>query len=845
MVRSLTEQRIGQNKLVEKKTSDWIELPEVKFWRDEVNQPTEIYMESIDFPLHVFAHDPLHLETMLHALWALLLHRYSGFYQVTYGSCLYNKECDELLVYPIEVAVDEKETMETYVKVVENTLFDARKTNHIVPFSTAFICDYNIITSIEECFRHVYLKDCDLIITVEIQETKSLKINAASSKLNQHSVSHILHHYKTLVEDVLTKAVDTPLCELTILNDTEKYRVIEEFNHTEGNYPKHLCIHECFEEQVAANPDNLALSSDKEKLTYKKLNEQANQLAYILRKYNVEQNHKVALMLASCPEMIICILAILKAGGVYAPVDPSYPEARIRYMLDDIKPTVIFTRGNIKQEMLRDGVQVIDMDQVWAKLEEEDSSNLNNRIESTDAAYVNYTSGSTGQPKGVMVPHRGVIRLVKNTNYVHLNDQDRFMQIAPLSFDAATFEIWGALLNGGQLVLVDKNTVLSPTKLAKAINEYQITSMFLTSPLFNQIMDINPASLSSVHNLLVGGDSLSVVHIRNALQYVQKGAIVNGYGPTENTTFSCCYRVEDVPQSAKSIPLGPPIANSKAYILDEQMRPVPIGVIGEIYLGGDGLAKEYLNKPDKTKASFVRHPFSKKSSDRLYRTGDLGKWMLDGMIEFHGRSDDQVKIRGYRIEKGEIEEVVLTHPEILECAVLTAEDIPGYKRLICFYVSRDSLPIHVLKSWIEQKLPAYMVPSLFKQLAHFPMTSHGKINRQAILEQFHSQQHHRQTVVEQDSSYQSILTAIWCEVLHVDHVNVDDNFFDLGGDSLLIMTVQKQIEDRLQRHLSPSILLEYPTIKSITAYLNQGEEKKQTLLQQRVQKRLQMRRNKN
>ncbi|MEN1970715.1 amino acid adenylation domain-containing protein, partial [Lentibacillus sp. N15] len=432
-------------------------------------------------------------------------------------------------------------------------------------------------------------------------------------------------------------------------------------------YPKEKTIHCLFEEQVEKDPNQVAVVFKETQLTYKELNEHANCLARILREQGVKPEDRVGLLMERSLDMIVGMLGILKAGGAYLPIDPAYPAERIDYMLEDSSSRIVLSQTEVIDQLwpeVRWAGKCLDVKKM--NFEGIDKSNLRIVNHVRNLGYVMYTSGTTGHPKGVEVIHRNVVRLVRSTNYATLNENEVLLQLASIAFDAATFEIWGSLLNGARLVMIGSNR---PTleEIAYALKHEKVTTLFLTTALFNTIVDHQLMSLDGVQQLLMGGETVSVPHVRKALS-LSNLQLVHVYGPTENTTFSSYYVVPDTWKNESTIPIGKPINNTKIYLLDERGQVVPIGVAGEIYLAGEGLARGYLNRPELTGEKFVPNPFS--PGEKMYRTGDLARYLPDGNIEFLGRIDQQVKIRGYRIELGEIENTLLGHPNVKDATVL-------------------------------------------------------------------------------------------------------------------------------------------------------------------------------
>ena len=469
------------------------------------------------------------------------------------------------------------------------------------------------------------------------------------------------------------------------------------------------CLHELFEEQVKRTPDAVAVVFEGQELTYRELNSRANQLGHSLQRLGVGPEVFVGICVERSLEMVVGTLGILKAGGAYLPLDPSYPRERLSFMLGDGEVSVVLTQQHLCEQLTAPDVETITLDSQWEAIARESDENPENLCTPENLAYVMYTSGSTGNPKGVCIQHRGVVRLVKNTNYAEFGSQEVFLQFAPLSFDASTFEIWGSLLSGARLVVMPPG-LASLSDLGKVIKRMCVTTIWLTAGLFHKMVETQLESLRGVRQLLAGGDVLSVWHVEKVARELTGCQLINGYGPTENTTFTTCYRVKPEERFDGSVPIGFPISNSEVYILDREMKAAPAGLSGEVYIGGDGLARGYLHDASLTAEKFVPSSFGPPGS-RLYRTGDRGRYLEDGQVEYLGRLDQQVKIRGFRIEPGEIEAVLKRHSAVRDCVVIASEDQTGDKRLVA-YVARNprvsaKLDSEHLAGWQELYDEAY------------------------------------------------------------------------------------------------------------------------------------------
>ena len=424
--------------------------------------------------------------------------------------------------------------------------------------------------------------------------------------------------------------------------------------------------------------------SRRQSLSYAQLEARANQLAHHLRGLGVGAETVVGLCVERSLEMLIGLIGILKAGGAYLPLDPSYPRERLAFMLEDAGAPVLVTQAALLDRLPAHAARIVRLDADWPAIAKNPTTAPANRLLPSNAAYVIYTSGSTGTPKGVVVSHQNIVRLVRKANYVELTPDDTFLHSAPLSFDASTFEIWGALLNGAKLVIYPDGVIDLP-RLKRIIAEAEISVLWLTAALFHQVVDEDLLALACVRKLLAGGDVLSVFHVRQVTEALNGCQLINGYGPTEGTTFSACYPVTTADNFDGSVPIGRPISNTRVYVLDGGMEPVPAGVVGELYIAGAGLARGYVERRGVTAERFVADPFGAAGS-RMYRTGDLARWRSDGVLDFIGRADQQVKIRGFRIEPGEIEAALVRHSSVAQAAVIAREDAPGNKRLVAYVV---------------------------------------------------------------------------------------------------------------------------------------------------------------
>jgi amino acid adenylation domain-containing protein len=616
---------------------------------------------------------------------------------------------------------------------------------------------------------------------------------------------------------------DQCLAKLPVLTEAERGQLLVDWNRTEITYPKDRCLHDLFEEQVARRPEAVAVVFEGAQLTYRQLNERANQLMNHLRKRSVRSGDLVGILLERSLEMVVGLLGILKAGGAYVPLDPNHPPERLAFMIKDARLRVVVTLNSFCEKLSTSEGQFICFDSDREEIERQSRANPHGAVTTDNLAYVIYTSGSTGKPKGVAVPHRAVLRLVLNTDYVDLGPDDRIAQASNPSFDAATFEIWGALLNGARLVGVALETLLAPAEFANFLRREHITTLFLTTAFFNQMAREVPDGFLGLRHLLFGGEQVDARWVQNVLRAGAPRRLVHVYGPTENTTFSTWHLVGDLAKSSAEIPIGRPIANSTAYVLDRNRQLLPLGVAGELFVGGDGLACGYLGQPELTAECFVPNPFDG-GRTRLYRTGDIVRRLADGQLLFIGRIDHQVKIRGFRVELEEIEVSLRHHSSVGQCVVIARDDDTGDKQLIAYIVplyQHGAAPhIEELREFLKQKLPEYMVPAAFVTLEKLPLTSNGKIDRIALPAPEPGRASFDAGYVAPRTPTEEALAQIWCRVLGLTRLGVHDNFFDLGGHSLRAVQLLVEVNRSFDRKLPLTTIYDAPTVAALASELN-------------------------
>ncbi|RBL90505.1 non-ribosomal peptide synthetase [Chitinophaga flava] len=613
---------------------------------------------------------------------------------------------------------------------------------------------------------------------IETGDVLQLGITYNTDIYNRSTALRLAAHLERLLSSII-KNPDLPLYQLEYLGDAEKEQLLHEFNRTTVEYPRNSNIVSLFREQARRTPTNTALVFEDQHYTYHQLEELSDHLSdHLISSYDLQQGGFVGILLNRSADMLISILAVLKAGCAYVPIDPEFPVASQLFMLNDTGSGLVITEPayaagleDYKGDVFIFGAPLSEADDIPVSKVRE--------IHPEDIAYVMYTSGTTGMPKGVSVLHRGVVRLVRSSNFIQLTGDEVLLSTGAVSFDATTFEYWSMLLNGGRLILSDKDTLLDTGQLSALISRHKVTTMWFTAGWLNQLVDKDIGLFEGIRTIIAGGDRLSASHITMLRKQYPSMEIVNGYGPTENTTFSLCYTVGTV---AEDIPIGRPVSNSTAYILDDYTQLCGIGITGEIYVGGDGLAAGYLNNPLLTAEKFIPHPY--KPGEQLYKTGDLGRLLPDGNILFVGRKDNQVKVRGYRVELAEIENALQTYAPVNEAAVVARTDKYGEKVLIAYLVAGGALDVISLRTYLVSYLPLHMVPAHFVQLEEFPLNANGKVDRKALPDPEEAGLHTGIEYVAPRNETEEKLLLIWQEILSRNKISVKDNFFELGGHSI-------------------------------------------------------------
>jgi amino acid adenylation domain-containing protein len=641
---------------------------------------------------------------------------------------------------------------------------------------------------------------------------------------SKRSMERMMRQWERLMGEI-AKDPQRRVEEYSLLEESERERVLEEWNATGVEIPDG-CVHRLFEEQAELRPDAIAVVSGEKSLTYGELNARANQLAHYLRSCGVTAETGVALCCERSLELIVGMLGIVKAGGAYVPLDASYPRERLRWMLEDANVAVLLTAQGKDKELPEGAYLRLRLDEDWERIAEKSRENPVAVSGAGNLAYIIYTSGSTGEPKGVAVEHRGIVRLVRGANFFEVSADDVFLQFGSVTFDVSTFEVWGALGNGARLVMAPPHM---PTmeELGEVIEGSGVTVLWLTSGLFQQMVETQLERMRGVKQFLAGGDVVSVAHMRKVGEAMPECALINGYGPTENTTFTACYRRKGDGGELSSFPIGKAISNTSVYVLDEGLEAVPVGVAGELYTGGKGLARGYVGKGDLTGERFVPNPFSEVGGERMYGTGDLVRWGEDGNLEFLGRKDQQVKVRGYRIELGEIEEALLGCEGVRQAVVVAAGGGGGggegggrEKRLVGYVVEGEEGQVREseLRERLREGLPEYMVPAAIEKMKEIPLNASGKVDRKKLTGMASEAKILNDGMAPRDF-VELELTRLCQELLGRDGIGIRDNFFDLGGHSLLAIRLISMIHRKFNVRIPLAAIFQHPSIEALAPLL--------------------------
>ncbi|HKV42521.1 MAG TPA: amino acid adenylation domain-containing protein [Blastocatellia bacterium] len=661
-----------------------------------------------------------------------------------------------------------------------------------------------------------------LTIAVEPDEELSIAMTYDSHIFDPPAIARMLSHFQVVLEGI-SNNIDRRLGDVSLLTEAEIAQLLFQWNDTDAEYEHLRSLPALFETCAVPRSDSIACVFGADQISYGTLDRKANQLARYLTAQGVQAGQMIGLYLERNHQMLVCMLGTLKAGAAYVPLDLMYPPDRLKSIIDDAGMTLLLTQPHLAPGLPASLCHALVLDGDWKLIAGQNEGGLSVCHSPDSLAYVIYTSGSTGKPKGICIPHQAVNRLVSNADYVRIGPSDRVLQASTPSFDAATFEIWGSLLNGACLVYVSREDMLAPRSLAAGLREQGITVMFLTTALFNQIAREVPGAFDAVDTVLFGGEQVDPKWPRLVINQGGPRRLLHVYGPTEATTFATWSLIANVPEAA-TIPIGNPISNTSAYTLNGNMDVVPIGATGELYLGGPGLARGYLGRPDQTAQGFVPDPFSHAGA-RLYRTGDLVRRTDDGQIEFTGRMDNQVKVRGFRIEPGEIEAVLRQHERVRDAVVTVTEDSTTGKRLVAYVFPDGDSPVSALdlRGFLKGHLPDFMVPVAFEVLEALPLTPNGKVDRSQLPDPSAAAMYDGRDYVAPRSQTEEALARMWAGLLKIERVGIHDGFFELGGHSLLATQIVSRINDTFRAGLSLQTFFEGSSIAEVSRALMAAE----------------------
>ncbi len=829
------------------------------------NQKQEIQVsEEITSKLQTFAKNhQLTLNTLVQAAFALMLSRYSGENDIVFGvtssgrpATLVNSESMVGLfinTLPLRVQIDGKQKLLPWLQQLQkqqielqqyefSPLIEIQRWSDVprgLPLFESIIVfeNYPVETTIKSAIKDLSLQNINtteqnnfpLGLYVVVDSKITLRMLYDGYRFDEATVTRILGHLQTLLEGMLIDSQEV-LSELPLLTSEEQQQLLVEWNKTNCEY-SNLCIHQLFEAQAEKIPDKIAVVFESQQLTYKELNQKANQLARYLQSLGVTRETRVGICLERSEKMAIALLGILKAGGTYIPLDPAFPQERLRFMVEDSGVNFLViesvkTRYIVETRYIASLQNVINLDNDWELIEKQSCENLPPQATSENLAYIIYTSGSTGKPKGVQIMHKSLVNCLESMQEKPgLLESDVLLSVTTLSFDIAALELYLPLISGARLVIVSREFSANAIELTRSIEENQVTIMQATPATWRLLLAAGWKGNQQL-KVLCGGEALDI-NVANELLKRSKD-VWNLYGPTEATIWSAVAECRDVKFNVSpNVPIGKPINNTSFYVLDDNLKPVPIGVPGQLYIGGAGLAKGYLNKPELTAQKFIPNPFSSStpsspsslsSPSNLYKTGDLVRYLPDGNLEYLGRIDYQIKLRGFRIELGEIEAVLMQHPNVKQ-AVVTLSKNQDDERLVAYLISSSEISQIELRQFLQDKLPGYMIPSNYITLEEFPLTPNRKIDRKALPSPDNNRPKLENYVIP-SSEIEREIAQIWQQVLQVEKIGIHDNFFDLGGHSLSMVKVQSQLREKFSSNIPLVEMFRHPTISALVNYFS-------------------------
>ncbi len=797
------------------------------------------------------------LNTLFQGALAIILSKYSSEKDVVFGSTVSGRPTEipgvEGMVglfintLPIRVQLTENQTIGEWLKELQlqnvemrqfeyTPLVNIHKWSDVAGsqplFETLLVFEnYPVSETLAQSSGSLQIKDIrsfektNYPLTIVSAPGPNLTLDIAydANRFSQQTIERLHKHFERVLEQIVFHPEKT-LAEIDLLSPKEKQTLLQSWNGPKKPFPQNKTIQQLFEEQVLKNPDAVAVEFDNTSLTYSQLNQQANQLAHYLRALGVKPETVVGIALNRSLQTVVAALGVLKSGGAYLPIDPDYPPERIQYMIEDSAIRLLITEDELVERFSKQNLQLISLGQHQAEIASQATGNPTPVNDPQNLAFIIYTSGSTGRPKGVMLQHRGMVNFLQNmvTDF-NLEPGKSFLQIASFSFDAASSEIFSAITSGAKVQMIDRETLLSTQKLVEFLNRKKVTTATIPPSLLTLLPE---DQISGMETILSVGD---VCPWELAKRFKDHVRFVNGYGPTEGTIGAIWGTVDDTHQSDTiSVPIGRPITNVRIYLLDDQLNPVPVGVPGEIYIGGAGVARGYWQRPDLTAEKFIPDPFNEQPGARMYKTGDLARWLSDGQIEFIGRVDFQVKIRGFRIELGEIEAQLLKHPAVKDVVVVARGHNPEDKYLVAYFVPQDDQTVdgNDLHAFVKEHLPEYMVPAAYVKMEQLPLTPNGKVNRRALPDPEQTDRVVHEYVAPATPE-EELLATIWEDLLNLEKVSVTANFFDLGGHSLLATQLVSRIRDAFDIELPLKEIFSAPTIRQLARKLQAAKTREE------------------
>jgi amino acid adenylation domain-containing protein len=803
----------------------------------------------------------LTLNTMVQGAWAVLLSRYSGERDVVFGTVVSGRPAElagvETMVglfintLPVRVEVDEGRELVPWLQQLQgqqaemrqyeySPLVDVQRWSDVGGGASLFDSivvfeNFPVDTLLRERAGSLNITDVETLdrtsypLTLTVwggAEEMTLRLMYDTGRFEDEAIERMLAHLKQLLQSIAAGHAKT-LSAVTMLADKELHQLLVDWNSTDAPYPHQTCLHELFEAQVRQTPDSPALTFDDQTLTYRELNARANQLAHYLRGLGAAPEQLIAILLERSSEMVVSLLAVLKAGAAYLPLDPAYPLERLAFMLENASVGILLTQERLLAQVPSFWGEVLCVDTGWSEISKQSKENPPLTATPDNLAYVIYTSGSTGQPKGVMIHHRPLV------NYLHWCSSAYQLHLgagaplhSPLAFDLTVTSLWSPLLTGRPLLLVAEGAPLEG--LAHALQAQQDFSLVKVTPAHLEALRqyVPPASVAhSTRLLVIGGEALHSETLRWWREHAPHTRLINEYGPTETVVGCSVYEVTEQSAQAGAVPIGRPIANARLYVLDERQQAVAVGVKGEIYIGGEGVGRGYLGRAELTAERFVPDPYGGRAGGRMYRTGDVGRWSATGELEYVGRNDGQVKVRGYRVELGEVESELGRVQGVREAAVVVREDEGRGKELIGYVVIEEGSGVvgGEIRGRLRERVPEYMVPGRVVVLEAMPLTPNGKLDRRSLPEPDQAGKLAQNEYVAPRNEAEQVIASIWQTVLGLEKIGIHDNFFDLGGHSLLMVQIHGEVLKKWQVELSMVEMFRYPTVNALAERVANGK----------------------